>query len=525
MATPAVVGAAALVLESYRDRYGVDPRGASGLSGFAAPKHALLKAALMNTAGPNLYEARPIVTVNVPLAGPQSVYNDPRNGPADPYVGPLAEGAGKVNVARAVAALRDGVVAYSTASGSGQDRGTGPRDLQGSWQVGAIRAGHSQTQTFVLHSAPGGPASASATFGFEPGNPSDGSRAIPAGRTAGSWGVRLPGRTTVKRGRDELVRFTLAVPKSAAPGSYTGSVVVSVSNGQTLRIPVFAAVALHDANVAAGNLPGPQAQVVSARDVFARDNTTWPSVAGATLGAASDWLVFPVELGQGLTSASFKVYDSAAGDETYDLYLFDAALDLVQSTHPFLPGTAITDVAANDQRGPSTQAQPETLTIASPAAGRHYVVVSRAKIGGPGVGDFGSFVLTLDEVRPRRPDDPVVALTKTGPATASAGGFVAYTLSYTNAGPAASENARIVDVLPPELRFVSASPGGTYDGGSHTVTWKLGTVPAGASGSRTLTARLVPSAQPGTVVLNSAEFTGDMTVSPPLAAWATVVSG
>jgi hypothetical protein len=34
-----------------------------------------------------------------------------------------------------------------------------------------------------------------------------------------------------------------------------------------------------------------------------------------------------------------------------------------------------------------------------PAPGRHYLVVSRAKVGGVGTGDFGSFVLTLDEVR------------------------------------------------------------------------------------------------------------------------------
>jgi hypothetical protein len=257
MATPAVAGSGALVLEAYRDRYGVDPSGASGLSGFRAPMHALLKAALMNTAGSNLYEARQILTVQAPLGGAQSVKTDPRNGPGDPYVGPLAEGAGKVDVGRAVSALRDGVVVYSGGSGSGENRGTGPRDLQGSWQVGAIQAGQSQSQTFVLHSTPGAPPSVAATFSFVPGNPSDGSHAIPAGTTAGSWLVRLPGKPTVRRGRDELVRFTLVVPNTAAPGSYTGTVVVTLSNGQTLRVPVHAAVALHDPNYAAGNAPGP----------------------------------------------------------------------------------------------------------------------------------------------------------------------------------------------------------------------------------------------------------------------------
>jgi hypothetical protein len=162
-------------------------------------------------------------------------------------------------------------------------------------------------------------------------------------------------------------------------------------------VPVYAAVALHDSNRAAGNAPGAQGRVTSARDVYGRDSTAWPSAAGAALGAQSDWLVFPVELGARLTSATFKVYDSAAGDETYDLYLYEADLDLEATTHPFLPGTTATDPVANDGRGASTQSDPQTLTIANPTPGRHYLVVNRAKPG-LSTGDFGSFVLTLDEI-------------------------------------------------------------------------------------------------------------------------------
>jgi hypothetical protein len=71
--------------------------------------------------------------------------------------------------------------------------------------------------------------------------------------------------------------------------------------------------------------------------------------------------------------------------------------NLVASTHPFAaPG--VTDVNANRSRGPSTPQSPP-LTLSSPAGGTYYVVVSRARIGGANSGDFGSFVLTLDEVR------------------------------------------------------------------------------------------------------------------------------
>jgi subtilisin family serine protease len=422
MATPAAAGSAALVLDAYRQRYGADPTGTTGLAGLAAPRYALLRAALMNSAAGNLYEARWILTTGAAMQlqcgapdpvlmtfcelgqqvvdaigsgfGSLTLY-EARNAGSDPYVGPLGEGAGKLDISRAIAALRDGVVAYSAASGSGADAGTGPRDLQGSWQIGAITAGASESQRFVLHAAPG-LSSASATFSFVPGNPSDGSRAIVPAK--GSWTVKLPGRTTVRRGRDALVTLSLTVPASAAPGSYTGTVIVTVSTGQTLRIPVFASVALHDASPAAGTISGAQARS-SAQDVYGKADTLWPSAAGtAGTGAGSDWLVYPVQLASGLHEARFAVYDAAAGDETYDLYLYNTNFDLVASTHPFAaPG--VTDAAANAQRAASTQSAPQVLSVSSPAAGRYYLAVNRSKIGGTTSGDFGGFALSLDEIR------------------------------------------------------------------------------------------------------------------------------
>jgi len=426
MAAPAAAGASALLLDAYRQGHGgADPTGSSGLTGFPAPSYALLRAALMNTAQADLYESRWILTTDATMDPPPCPFTDPllptfceigsiftdavqsgfgsftlyeaRNRGVDPYAGPLAEGAGKVRLDRAVAALRDGVVVYSVASGSGPDRGTGPRDLQGTWQIGATNAGASHTQRFVLHSAPGAP-SLKVKFAFSPGNPSDGSLAIPTGQVAHAWSIKLPGTTTVPAGGNAIVTLTAKVAAGAVPGHYTGAVIASVSNGQVLRLPVFASVALHDTRTAAGITGGSQARASSARDVFGKADTAWPSAAGtAGTGAGSDWVVFPVELAGGLGEARFSVYDAVPDGETYDLYLYEADYDLVASTHPFAaPG--VTDPLANDARGPSTQAAPQQLVVPSPAAGRHYLVVSRAKIGGTGTGDFGAFVLTLDEV-------------------------------------------------------------------------------------------------------------------------------
>jgi hypothetical protein len=83
--------------------------------------------------------------------------------------------------------------------------------------------------------------------------------------------------------------------------------------------------------------------------------------------------------------------------------------------------------------------------------------------------------------------------------------------------------AGIVDRLPGNLTFVSASDGGSYDAASHAVVWNLGSVGAGVKESVTLTARIQPNAKPGTVVRNTASFSGELTTSAPTAVAATVV--
>jgi hypothetical protein len=66
MAAPAAAGSAALILEAYRDRYDTDPSATTGRPGVAAGPGTLLRAALMNSAGGELFESRWILTI---LAG------------------------------------------------------------------------------------------------------------------------------------------------------------------------------------------------------------------------------------------------------------------------------------------------------------------------------------------------------------------------------------------------------------------------------------------------------------------------
>jgi uncharacterized repeat protein (TIGR01451 family) len=79
------------------------------------------------------------------------------------------------------------------------------------------------------------------------------------------------------------------------------------------------------------------------------------------------------------------------------------------------------------------------------------------------------------------------SLTKTAGATQIApGANVTYTISYSNYGGTAASGVVITDTLPTGLTYASSTSGGVNASG--TVTWTIGSVAAGASGSVTVTA-------------------------------------
>ena len=78
---------------------------------------------------------------------------------------------------------------------------------------------------------------------------------------------------------------------------------------------------------------------------------------------------------------------------------------------------------------------------------------------------------------------PVITLTKTGPALTRANPFT-YTLAFANTGTGVANSVTITDPLPAGTTFASASNGGTVAGG--VVTWTLGSLAVGASGSVTV---------------------------------------
>jgi uncharacterized repeat protein (TIGR01451 family) len=93
-----------------------------------------------------------------------------------------------------------------------------------------------------------------------------------------------------------------------------------------------------------------------------------------------------------------------------------------------------------------------------------------------------------------------------GGACVSPGGTITYTISYTNANTYDVTGVTITDTLPPEVTFVSCTGGGSHSGS--TVTWNIGTITAGASGSVTLTVQVNLGTPPGTNIINYATING-----------------
>ncbi|ABE51082.1 PEF-CTERM sorting domain-containing protein [Methanococcoides burtonii] len=93
------------------------------------------------------------------------------------------------------------------------------------------------------------------------------------------------------------------------------------------------------------------------------------------------------------------------------------------------------------------------------------------------------------------------------------GGTLTYAISYDNALNNNPVNSvMIVDSLPVEVTFVSASDSGVYNSTTHTVTWTIGTLAAGApSDSVSVTVNVGASTPIGTMLDNAVTINSDDT--------------
>ncbi|HKP19351.1 MAG TPA: hypothetical protein VJT84_12800 [Gaiellaceae bacterium] len=123
------------------------------------------------------------------------------------------------------------------------------------------------------------------------------------------------------------------------------------------------------------------------------------------------------------------------------------------------------------------------------------------------------------------PPNPLILLANEGPSTGARGSTGAYTIRYANVGSRAATSAKITSKLPAGLEYVAAAGGRShsYSASTRTVTWSLGSVPAGATDAVTLTATVSQSAPVGLPLVETADFKAT-NVARLTAVWNTLVT-
>ncbi len=101
---------------------------------------------------------------------------------------------------------------------------------------------------------------------------------------------------------------------------------------------------------------------------------------------------------------------------------------------------------------------------------------------------------------------PDLVVLKAGPASATAGETITYTISLSNMGTAVAPQTLVTDTLPAEVTFVSyttALPVNFTQPTADTLVWELGDVAAGAGGTIEVQASISPTLSAGTQFTNT----------------------
>lgn len=147
-------------------------------------------------------------------------------------------------------------------------------------------------------------------------------------------------------------------------------------------------------------------------------------------------------------------------------------------------------------------------------------VVSRNVAGGSGSGviQLDCIPVTVFYVIPGAPN---LSIDKTvNPDPVLPGQNLAYTITYANTGASTATNVTVTDTVPTNTTFSSASPVGQVVsappvGGAGTVTWNVGSVAPGASGSVSMFVKVNNGLTSGTVITNgSYNIKSDQNPSP-----------
>jgi hypothetical protein len=245
--------------------------------------------------------------------------------------------------------------------------------------------------------------------------------------------------------------------------------------------------------------------------------------------AENDLIPMQVKITGGLSNELFQI--------SYDRLLpsSNGTILGIEKLDSFAGGAGVTlttPVTACDQSGPvwavcfrattsgtTNNANPKFISFkALMAVGAHNFTGSSMAVSGDLPTGSGSVQISKPTTAQTPPGNPDLKVVKTcisgcsstsGPNTATAGSTVRYQLDYTNlATTAANAGTTVVlrDILSDDETYVGCAPACAVSGGSpNTLTWNIGSLAPGGTGSVTVDAQLTSTA--GTAVTNRANIT------------------
>lgn len=190
------------------------------------------------------------------------------------------------------------------------------------------------------------------------------------------------------------------------------------------------------------------------------------------------------------------------GGASYDLSIYDLA---TQTEQVLNIGRGIMGIAVDEVTGYvylTHGCYTDTASVWDPSTGT--MIQETARLGAPAgiaIGNISYGLLNLSK------DDGL------GGSCVDAGASITYDICYDNIRNASGvTGVYLVDDLPANASFDSATDGGAYDSGAHAVTWALGNLVAGDVGDCVqLTVQVDSGAAPLSMVNNYATIDSDQT--------------
>jgi uncharacterized repeat protein (TIGR01451 family) len=282
-----------------------------------------------------------------------------------------------------------------------------------------IGAAATTAVTTITDNVPG-----SLTIGTLPGGCSAAGQAVtctvPAGLLAGSF-----------------TSFTIPVTPTAAASGTTVSNTATVSGGGDPSCPN--ANNANCSSTVVNPVSTPALQVVKTA-----------SAASFTVGTPASYTLTVTNIGSVATTATASVTDNVPGSLTLGALPAQCSASGQQLTCTIPAGLAVNASVAF------------TIPVTPTAAASGTNVSNTATVSGggdptcPGATNPNCSSTVIVPVSTSTTPTPILQIVKTGPATATAGGNIVYTIMVSNVGTAAATNAILTDPAPAGLSYVSA---------------------------------------------------------------------